>query len=447
MTSASTQSLRFVVDWAEGEGVKAPELRATWAALEIWIGADCLTLVQDSATESSRRAIYCPLYPLAEWIAFNWWFLNAHSRGPVPFTRFEPSLALNGSAAAWREKHNIRAAGDGFLWPNLTLVPEGELMSAEWRSDRAPEEGQSIRYMAHGRALLSAEETELSLANLVETVTARLNEAGIRETPLHSEWAAISATDSEERAYCLAASRLGVDPFDTDEETSEAIVNAGEALEEPILDELLDAVDPMHLNAGVSWVEHGTGRIHRIRGPRTRWLEKLRGKDLAGPSHYEMPWDTGWRQADFVRSRFRLKSTDALDMRTMFNVRRLQAPDESLLGLGAVTAGGSPAMVAGGQFPSRALRFLAARAVWHFVAEPDRDRFLLTTSYSGVERVARAFAAELLAPAVGIREVLGDRAGHPSEADIERVARHFQVSTVLVHRQIENQLSAVAGGI
>ncbi len=58
--------------------------RVTWARLEIHIGGECVALVEDQESRSSRRAIYCPLYPLAEWVAYNWWFLRADSRPRDP---------------------------------------------------------------------------------------------------------------------------------------------------------------------------------------------------------------------------------------------------------------------------------------------------------------------------------------------------------------------------
>jgi hypothetical protein len=36
--------------------------------------------VEDVGSTSSRRSVYVPLYPLAEWIAFNWWLLAANTR-------------------------------------------------------------------------------------------------------------------------------------------------------------------------------------------------------------------------------------------------------------------------------------------------------------------------------------------------------------------------------
>lgn len=73
--------LQFKIDWDPAGGLVADnELRATWARVEITVGEDCVTLLEDVRTGTSRRAFHASLYPLAEWVAFNWWLLLADGR-------------------------------------------------------------------------------------------------------------------------------------------------------------------------------------------------------------------------------------------------------------------------------------------------------------------------------------------------------------------------------
>ena len=53
----------------------APELRATWASLRIRAGKTAITRVFDGRSRTVREEIFVPIYPLAEWLATNWWFL------------------------------------------------------------------------------------------------------------------------------------------------------------------------------------------------------------------------------------------------------------------------------------------------------------------------------------------------------------------------------------
>ena len=69
-------TLDFEIDWVDAEGIRGPELAATWAALCIRIGDSVITRVLDARAKTVREFVYVPLYPLAEWLATNWWFLN-----------------------------------------------------------------------------------------------------------------------------------------------------------------------------------------------------------------------------------------------------------------------------------------------------------------------------------------------------------------------------------
>lgn len=67
---------------------------------------------------------------------------------------------------------------------------------------------------------------------------------------------------------------------------------------------------------------------------------------------------------------------------------------------------------------------------------------MLSAAGSQDEQAARAFAAELLAPAVGIRELLGgDR---PDDVAFESIARRFGVSPLVVQHQYDNQLTQIS---
>src|SRR4051794_8689187 len=126
-------SLRFDIEWLDPEGVKAPELAATWARLQIWVGGTCLTQLETSKTTAARRSLFCSVYPLAEWVAYNWWFLQADTRAPVVSERRLLSALSNGSSKVWTRRHNLRSSGDGFFWPNLVIAPEGPYVQVEWK--------------------------------------------------------------------------------------------------------------------------------------------------------------------------------------------------------------------------------------------------------------------------------------------------------------------------
>jgi Zn-dependent peptidase ImmA (M78 family) len=89
----------------------------------------------------------------------------------------------------------------------------------------------------------------------------------------------------------------------------------------------------------------------------------------------------------------------------------------------------------------RPQRFTLSRAFWHYLWESD-PVFLVTTAYTERQKVERAFAAELLAPADGIRKLLGTDPRDAVPEDLDGIAEHFGVSSMVIEHQVENQLLA-----
>src|SRR4051794_12075822 len=175
------------IEWLPAPGVSTSELAATWARYEVWINGRCVTQVEDS-DGNLRRSVYGSLYPLAEWVASNWWLLNHHVRPTGVEGRYW--TWNNSKTQAWLDFHNLRAAGDGMAWPNLTVVPEGATMQALWASDAVPS-FESVRFAVSGRASVRTEDMVQGLAMVVENVIERLAETGRPKTRLTEEWAAI----------------------------------------------------------------------------------------------------------------------------------------------------------------------------------------------------------------------------------------------------------------
>jgi len=69
------QPFQFQFEWEDPLGARGPELRATWARLEIRVDDIPVSRLIDEKNRSIRDAVYGPLYPVAEWIAMNWWSL------------------------------------------------------------------------------------------------------------------------------------------------------------------------------------------------------------------------------------------------------------------------------------------------------------------------------------------------------------------------------------
>jgi hypothetical protein len=430
--------IRFSFEWTPGDGVAARELAATWARLELWVGEECVTTVEDIDTGSARRSIYCPLYPLAEWVGFNWWLLQANTR-PAAVAGALADRLDHPRLAHWNKHHNMRAAGDGFRWPNFVILPEGRTTRVVWRPDRR-QPLSPIRYLPGGEAFIDASQTTHVLAELVELVLARLDEQGISDSVLANEWRAITAASQDERDFCIAAARLGLDPYTLDDELAARLESVGAELSDTLLADFLDSVAPASIEGGLRWVDRVSRLIGQLEIPPDARLETLRMEAPRLPEPTDpLPWERGYRQATDVRSLFGLEPTQRFDASGMVTIKKRDSEDRGLQALGGLTPSDAGTLILGRHVRQRDSSFAVARSLWHFAFD-NAERFLLTTAHADRQRVERSFAAELLAPAAGLNQVLNVEDGLVTTDDVSDAAEHFGVAPFVVRHQIENQL-------
>lgn len=284
-------SLNFRFDWDTlDESILAPELRTTWARLEVWVAGRCITFVEDLPSRSIRRSLSVPLYPIAEWIAFNWCLLRFNGR-----TRQDPGHL---------DRRNLRSAGDGITWPDIEIVPAGEMTSVQWRAGPTLD-GDSIRYLSDGQAWVSTTELQGSLGDFVEAIVLRLQEFGISASPLQDEWSRLRALDREEAAFCEAAARLGFDPFSDGLDQADAIAQVFERLPPELHPDFFDAVNPAATNDALNWIDDalaGAAGLEALPGPRFGLeLVSSTAQDYPPPADGTPPWVVGYEVARIVR--------------------------------------------------------------------------------------------------------------------------------------------------
>lgn len=422
-----TDNLRFEIEWEPAPGVRPDEFAATWARLSVAVGSRVVTEIEDFRSRGTRQAVFVPLYPLAEWLAFNWWSLRTNAR-----TRVANSWRGNERVAG----HDFRRIGDGYAWPHLVLAPHGERVLARWDADREPRAHGKIRYLSSGAAVLPREETFLRLAELIEAVVARLQAEGIHGTALDEEWDAVRSADQDEAAFSEAAARLGLDPYDVAPDVANAILAAADRLDSSLFDELLDAISPTTIDSSVDWVVRALD-VMREHSPaaQVKPLPDLRqAVDRAAT-----PWLVGYQAARIARERLGLDPTGVVEPAEFIGVNNVESAPAPIAGLGSRRSEQSPEVT----LPRRSKnseRFTATRALWR-VATGAEGPFLLTSAHQPTQQASRAFAAEFLAPAEGIREFLAPDHGDAVDADaITAASVHFGVHEQLVAHQIENQL-------
>lgn len=168
--------LEFDFDWQVAEGIEGPELSATWASLVVRVNRSILTRVVDHSNSRVRECIHVPLYPLAEWLATNWWCL------------LHESAERSGAAESpFRERHALGCSREGYRYPDLQVVSFDTRTRLTWKNDRLL--WSRLEFLEReGWEWIDKEEFRRACARLVDSVVARLSSAGVTDTLLQEEW-------------------------------------------------------------------------------------------------------------------------------------------------------------------------------------------------------------------------------------------------------------------
>ncbi len=402
-----------------------PAERASFGELEVRVADRVVTRLLDHETRSERTAIRVSMGVLARWLASNYFRL-----------RFEPSPLEPSNDPEFRCRHEVGAAGDGFLWPSLSFSGDLERVVVE---HRASEPGSTIRFLEEDfRATVSVEDFDWAVDSFLDLVIERLHVLGCADDDLTNLWTTVASerrdpdTFHQRRLEAL----MGLDPEELPASAVSDLVASGRWMGLSALEEVL--ADAKHTR--------GQARIEALREARRRPdgylnLTSLRGV-VAGSTRDEPPWKRGMRLARDLRQSLNLGegpiSNDTF--RDLFGLDLPRAtPDGSDISAGFVD-GGDPTtigVVLHKGHPS-SLRFASARILGDALTRPETDSLLpVTDQATARQKTQRAFAQEFLCPIEAIRQRVSLPV--PTEEEVLQVASDYQVSEWLVRTALVNR--------
>lgn len=426
---------RIEHEWQDPAGALGPELRATWARLEMRIDGRVLTRVYDHRSRSVREGVYLPLYPLAEWLALDWWWLFHEIKSPE-----------RQAEADYAHRHFLRFAREGFALPDLIIESTGGHLDLTW--ERGCVDHTGIELLEGGSATLAKQNAEDVLRGFVEAVVRRLADQDIEHTPLQEQWRTLWEADEEERAFCAAAAALGLDPYQVSSHFESALVQASKLLPESLFWELLPTASASNLAEEIKVV----GRVYE-RGKSTPGYVELRklAEEAMGTATLLQPWKQGYRNARNARQRLGLNGRVTLEnlidrlssghISTATHADNGRGVIQSLITQGTNEA---PAIVVTPKSSPESELFAFCRAMSEALAAGPRVSAVATSSHSDQQKRNRAFAAEFLAPSASLGARLAEAPGRGAWSDedlgevVDELAREFGVSSLVVHHQIEN---------
>lgn len=438
------RELAFRVEWDEAPGVTDPDLARTWAQIQILVGGTPVTRFYSSRSQSVRSGIYGSALPLAAWLVDHWWFLLCEG---TPSSRiFEGgrrALAQDddGELRDWLQRHNLLSAREGFALPDLSIFRDESGVQLRW----VPDPGETSypgRFLEDGSAVISEQAFVAAVHELVSAVAERLGTAG---DELLASSVVRLLTGPEEAPIRRGLAALGLDPdadLGDDPALRDALAVALPSLPEPLQRDILDGFALDDLGTEVRWVHDllrqaravGTGEGRAFSMPRVA-------------REHPLPHIAGYQRARAARRHMHLEPRGPLtDLphhigETFGAVQELELERRpARVGALVTYSGDRSGVVVGSKTGSvQARRFRLARALHHWLYAPGAAQGrLLTQSHSWNQRASRAFAAEFLAPAEGIRERLDAAAGVDADVDLRSLAAEFMVSEQVIQFQAVN---------
>lgn len=405
----------------------------TFADLRIRIGDRLATELEDLESQTLREGTHVSAYPLALFVAANWWRL-----------RWEPVPARE--TPEWRMRHSLAAAGEGYAWPDLTFASVGDFIRATVRAG-ASSATSPVRYVADFAEWTRAADFEDASRAFIDGVLGRLQALDINETELEAVWQDVrrEQSDTEAARWRRLEALAGYDPDEAPEAFIADLLQAGEDSGWAAIEELAAASRGRALE-DLRLLREAIQR----HGVRFRIADFDRLRTAVEPTVADstlVPWQRAERAAREARQLWELDGQPVSSRR----LAELMEISEEYLAEGghyvgqqkipysassrSIELNESQLVLSRPRATSR--RFAVCRLIGDRLYNQATERLAAATdAKTGRQKFQRAFAQELLCPFEVLMDFL--ETDSPSDDDIEDAADYFQVSPRLVQSALVN---------
>lgn len=419
------------LDWLGGQTGTALDC-AFAASIGVAVGEEYLTRLDDFGAHTVSNQVRASAWPLATWLAANWWRL-----------RWEPASAEWRNDPDWRMAHCMAAAGGGYVWPNAIFASDGDAVEIVANPKSSGARFEPIRYINQVQARITTVEFEQKVDAFMEGVLGRRQTLQLADDGLPSLWAEIL----KERNDAKVAQQRKLEAmagFDPDQAPEEWLANL---LKDPYnlgRSALAEMVAETRRDTGVVWEtirELGRAssqpkpggfraRVPELPMPPTTEVERRpwqKGSDLA--RHARKHWDLG---AKPIRNH---------TLATLLNAKAAVFSDDSTVAipmpLGIRTKKSDTFDIYFDRPNPTTRRFAASRLLGDHLCFDNQERLLPAThARTSRQKFQRSFAQEFLCPIDALLEKI--QTAQPNEDDISEAAEYFHVSPLLVRTTLVN---------
>jgi hypothetical protein len=408
-----------------------PDESATFAEVRVCVDATPVSRFLDP-TSNQQKVVEGPRVPIIDLVtglAANWWTLL-----------YEPEKQEGNQI--FQARHRLDAMMPGSLFPPIALWSGGEsLMASVLEPDERFQRYQYVRTNTPPSWTLDRELTQDGLAALIGAAVSQLDRHKAPGAALRDAWdrVLVSRADEDEAAWCMAAGRLGIDPYRLD---GPDITSLSAGLGDDLFRDLCEAVESDEISRSVKWARES---IRRLQSAPAVSVRPFGG---APPPDYSHPaWRDGVEAARLVRRRGGLPLDPKKTVQTLLEgaltdrSSGLQEAPPAIEGLAkrsdhmvkiAVSAPGTAGK-----------RFALCRGAYLAWVGGQHADIAITAAGTRRQQASRAFAAEIVAPV----ELLQERASPHglTQAIVDRIASEWQCNPRTIIYQAENHRVPLRG--
>jgi hypothetical protein len=381
------------VEWL-GDGTGQSAELETLARLRITVASQVITANFNKRSGAFSDAINVEMLPLATHLARNWWsILNEPLRSSADI--------------GFQGRHRLDAAMHGFAFPSIAICSAGsDAVLIDWEqevSEFSPLEFRAAR--PSDPVQIARDQVEATLMELVGATLERSTSKSSEARSLYDSWAKVRETMNEpdQTAYCVAAGRLGIDPYDPDQID---LATFAETLPPKLFEDITDAVKVEELPNTTQWLQEQSQRLESCPSVEIRSFGEFSKDDIS-----IQPGIIGFIAAKILRQRLGLSERPKKAVTELLGDAVSARCSLSRKGPSAITSllknRDGKAFIGAVALSARQQRFRACAATYLAWEDNTRDTRGGTIGLTRLQQASRAFAAEMLAP----REILRDRAG------------------------------------
>lgn len=422
----------FIFDWVAPDDAKGEELRQTWAKLSMRVGEHVVTLIHEKHQQTVNDHVYMPLYPVAEWLMFNCWYVFHEKYTPG---KYEEKV--------YDSRHNLKYAQEGYALPDVQFRPLGDVVKVSWKP--LDYKFRNSEFIGQKTAYVKSDQFKDSVIQFIQKVVMRLEDKNIKETLLQYEWDEYLSLDKEEISFCAAAAAIGIDPFNISSAKADTIINSFTSLPQSVVNDFFSITKDKTIGVDV---EMTMNAVSKQRGTsfKLNKLRKVRDRVISRHRFSYLPWENGYNAARELRRALSLnghaiatnndlKNALGVSSKQMSNLIGKSALPDTVNALAGSNSKNSLSIVLNAA-DGVSDRFTVCRALFGYFFEESFEPTLVTKTKTTVQKTSRAFAAEFIIPANTLRKEI--KRSTLTRADVQQIATTFNISSYIVEYQVRN---------